>query len=98
MADEKTRNRPRQGLVQAPVEPVDADGFVVSAAGTVCWVVAFLLVWINQHALDAEGHGWWLGVAAVGIAIGVCLTWWTNRKRRRSTDGRESVEDVGVVD
>lgn len=71
--------------MQAPVRPLDADGLTVDIIGTVAWAVALGLAWINVKALD--GREWWLGVAFVGVVIGVCLTGWTIRKRRRRHRG-----------
>lgn len=73
----------RRGLVQAPVRPLDADGLTIDILGTVAWTVAFGLAWINIKALVDADHGWWLGVTFVGGVIGVFLTGWTIRKRRR---------------
>jgi Protein of unknown function (DUF2530) len=73
-------------LVQAPVAPVDVDGFNVVVTGTVTFAVASIVCAIRYDDLAARGDGWWLGVCISGFLLGLVglLYCWNRRRRRRA--------------
>ena len=72
--------------VQAPVPPLDVDGFAVVTVGTVIFALASVVLAIGYDWLAAHGHGSWLQISVAGFAprthrAGVLLE---RRRRRRS--------------
>lgn len=73
-------------FVQAPVAPIDNDGIQVARLGTVVWIIATVVLWLNRSALDAAGNGWWIWVGVAGIALGVAMLIWATHRRGRGAD------------
>lgn len=75
-------------FVQAPVRPLDQDGVVVGIVGTIGWVVATVVLWLNLDWLQHTGHGWWLWTGISGTILGVIGTtycsWRASRRRSSS--------------
>jgi hypothetical protein len=77
---------PHHFLVQAPVPPLDVDGFTVVVIGTIAFALTAIGFLIIRARLEAAGHGWWLGVAISGFALGlVGLAYCWDRRRKRRT-------------
>lgn len=75
----------RRVLVQATIPPLDEDGIGAFAVGSVVFAVLTVLAWTNLDRLQADGRGWWLGVAATGLGIGllaVAYCIWRRRPRK----------------
>ena len=71
-------------LVQAPVAPMDVDGFRVTIIGLVVFAVASVVTGMLYPRLHASGDGWWFGVCVSGFALGwVGLTYCFYRRRQR---------------
>ncbi len=83
-------------LVQAPVSPMDADGIGLAAAGTALFAVLSVVLLVVRGALDAAGHGWWLGVAVAGFGLGLIGLAYCLRRRngRRGREGEPPVDGV----
>ena len=75
------------------VEPLDADGVGAVTAGTVAWVVAFVVLFaFFRQDLQDHGTQWWLTVCAVGAALGVPGRWYAVRRREAYRRARSSDE------
>ncbi len=71
-------------LVQAPVPPLDVDGFAVVVLGVVGFAAATIGFLVYADRLEAAGHSWWLGVTISGFVLGLIgLAYAINRRRRR---------------
>jgi Protein of unknown function (DUF2530) len=68
-------------FIVAPVEPLDLDGVRTMQVGTALWAIGFVVLFLLRHRLAAHDHEWWVGVAAVGFALG--LVGWEHTTRRR---------------
>lgn len=73
-------------FVQAPVPALDVDGLTLVVIGTLAFALASVVLFVVRARLDAAGHGWWVGVAVSGFALGLvgfgyC---WNRRRRRRA--------------
>ena len=77
-------DQPHHLLVQAPVPPLDVDGFRVTILGLVAFAVATAVTAYLYPQLQREGNGWWLGVCVSGFALGlVGLAYCLHRRRQR---------------
>lgn len=65
------------------MQPVDEDGVVASATGTVAFAAASVILAVYREELAAQGNGWWLLVAVAGVLIGLCATGYTTWRRRQ---------------
>ena len=76
-------------IQQAEVAPLDVDGVQAATVGTVIFAVATVIMVITYDRLVAADDGWWLGVAASGLGLGLISLAYTisrrRRRRRRST-------------
>ena len=64
------------------VEPLDEDGVGAVAAGTVAWLVAFVVLWLFfRDSLAEHDSSWWLTVCLVGAAFGGLGLVYTIRRR-----------------
>ena len=70
------------------VRPLDVDGVGVVTAGTVLWVIALLVLLPFTSTLREDGHGWWIGMAAAGTALGVFGIVFCRRRRASHATGR----------
>ncbi|WP_144276624.1 DUF2530 domain-containing protein [Parenemella sanctibonifatiensis] len=66
-------------LRPAPVDPVDTDGRLAFAIGTVCFAVGALVMWL----LDQRDNTY---ICLLGVVIGLVGSLWTWRRSRRQTD------------
>lgn len=69
-------------LIQATVEPVDEDGVVIGAVGTVAFAVATLVCWLMLDRLTAAGYADWLWICLTGTVVGVIGTAYCFRRSR----------------
>ena len=69
------RPSPR-GLVQAPVEPLDADGVQIAIIGTLGWALAGVVT------LFLNTPQWWSWTCGVAVALGLIGIGYTMRRRR----------------
>jgi hypothetical protein len=64
------------------VEPLDEDGVGAVAAGTVAWLIAFVVLWVFfRDELVAHDAQWWLLVCLVGAGLGLLGLVYTVRRR-----------------
>lgn len=64
------------------VQPLDEDGVGAVAAGTVAWLVGFVVLWLFfRDDLAAHDTSWWLTVCLVGAGLGVLGLAYTMRRR-----------------
>lgn len=64
------------------VQPLDEDGVVAVAAGTVAWLIALVVLWgFFRDELAAHDAEWWLTVCVVGAGLGVLGLGYTLRRR-----------------
>lgn len=64
------------------VEPLDEDGVGAVAAGTVAWLIAFVVLWaFFRDELAAHDAQWWLAVCLVGAGLGLLGLVYTVRRR-----------------
>lgn len=52
-------------------EPMQTDDVRVVLVGTAAWVLALLVLAVLRLADVGDVRGWWLGMCAYGIALGV---------------------------
>jgi hypothetical protein len=81
----------REPLRPAP-EPLDVDAFRVIVAGTVVWLVAFLVLLPFRARLADHGHEMWLWTCLAGFGLGLIGFPLTLRQRaaaRRARSGRQ---------
>lgn len=78
----------RHFLVQAPVAPLDVDGFTVTILGLVAFAVASVLAAIFHTDLQQHGNGWWLGVCVSGFGLGLVGLAYCLHRRSRRRSGR----------
>ncbi len=71
---------------QAEVPPLDIDGVQAAIVGSALFAVATAIMAFYYPQLVAENDGWWLGVTASGLGLGVIGVGYTllRRHRRRS--------------
>lgn len=62
-------------------QPLDIDGVVAVTAGTVLWVLAFLVLLPFRGDLAEHGREWWLWTCLVGAGLGVFGVWFCTRRR-----------------
>lgn len=88
MAVDHTESTPlptatKSRLRQAPVDPLDQDGVMVAALGTLTWCGATIILLLNRASLERQGTGWWLWVAVTGVVLGITGTGWCLRRKAR---------------
>ncbi|MEA4942910.1 MAG: DUF2530 domain-containing protein [Propionicimonas sp.] len=74
-------------MVQAPVRALDPDGTGIVTIGTIAFVIATVVLWLQRDALNAAGQGWWLWVCVTGVGIGLvgmAVVWVRSHRRKRS--------------
>jgi type VI protein secretion system component VasK len=76
-------------LVQAPVPPVDVDGFAVVTVGTAIFGLVSVFFAFADGWLATNDHSTWLQVSVSGFVLGlVGLAYcWRRRQRRRAGNG-----------
>lgn len=75
-----------------PLRALDVDGIGVILVGTVVFAALAVATLIDRNRLHAEGHGWWVGVTLVGVALGLLALGYAIRRRHR----RYGVGDVAT--
>ena len=87
---EDAAGTPRKRIfVQAPVEPLPADGVNAFAIGTVGFAVLELLALWRRDTLTAAGYDWliWTGLAGIIIGLGgLGYTLWRRSPRAHHPD------------
>ena len=80
-------------IQQAEVAPLDVDGVQAATVGTGVFAVATVIMLISYDRLRSAGDGWWLGVAACGLGLGLISLVYTisRRRRRRRSSGAGSM-------
>lgn len=64
------------------MQPLDADGVGAVAAGTVAWLVGYVVLFLFfRDELTAHGTQWWLTVCLVGAGLGLLGLAYTTRRR-----------------
>ncbi|MDI1289950.1 MAG: DUF2530 domain-containing protein [bacterium] len=63
----------------------DEDAVLPVSLGTVAWLVVLVVLLARKSELDADGSGWWIAVAAVGLVTGIGGVLFTRRRRSRMT-------------
>ncbi|ROO91275.1 uncharacterized protein DUF2530 [Actinocorallia herbida] len=72
-------------------EPITTDNVRIAAAGTVAWVVAFVVLLIVRLP---EEHRWWLWVCVMGTVIGGFACAYLPRFERKRTSPRAETADA----
>ncbi|MDN5760889.1 MAG: DUF2530 domain-containing protein [Microlunatus sp.] len=75
-------------IQQAEVPPLDVDGVQAATVGTIAFAGAAAIFALGYDRLSAAGHGWWLGVAVSGFALGLISLGYTISRRRRRRSAR----------
>lgn len=61
--------------------PARTDSRKALLIGTALWLVALVVLLVNED-LTAQGRGWWLWCAVLGVVLGFgCLAWVVLRRR-----------------
>ena len=79
-------NRSDRGATpsESQVRPLDVDGVAAVAVGTVCWIVALIVLLFERSSLGSSGRTWWLWVAVSGALLGCAgLVFLVRRRNRR---------------
>ena len=75
--------------MESRVERTDADALLPVTVGTGIWLVILIGLLLRRPSVEDSGHGWWIGVAAVGFGLGlmgiVFLRWRRGRMDRRAS-------------
>ena len=66
----------------------DEDAVLPVSIGTVAWLVVLVVLLARKSELDANGHGWWIAVASVGLVTGIGGVLFTRRRRSRMARAR----------
>jgi hypothetical protein len=90
-------------LVQAQIPPLDEDGVIASAVGTVMFGIASAIAWWQHDWLIAHDRLWWLAVALTGVVIGLLLLGYTTRRRalaaaRSQSSAVDSTTEIAATD
>ena len=67
----------------AHIEPLDVDGVRTLGAGTVAWLVAFLVLLPFYGTLREQHRLWWLWTCLAGIGLGLLGLEYCRRRRHR---------------
>jgi len=70
------------------IRPVDNDGVIVVAIGTVAWLIALIVLIALHDDLRRDGHLWWIACAATGFGLGVLGVGYCVRRSRRLAAAR----------
>ncbi len=81
-------------LKQAPVKALDPDGMGVIIVGTLAFIVACVVLWLDRDTLAADNRMWWLWVAFAGTLLGLIALGLGLRSghRRRRHAGQSSAD------
>ena len=64
----------------------DDDAILPVAIGTLLWLVALIVLLTRKSSLEANGIGWWISVAAVGLVSGLGgVAFLVHRRKRQRT-------------
>lgn len=75
---------PHHLLQQAPVAPMDVDGFRVTILGLIAFGIGSVVTAVFYDQLHRDDNGWWLGVCISGFGLGlVGLAYCLFRRARR---------------
>jgi uncharacterized membrane protein YidH (DUF202 family) len=80
--------QPHHLLEQAPVAPMDVDGYRVTVLGLIAFAVGSAVCAFFYDTLQREGNGWWLGVCLSGLALGLMGLAYCRFRRDRRSAGR----------
>lgn len=61
-------------------EPLETNDVRIVAGGTVLWGVALLALVVARFA-GADVHGWWIGMCAYGLGLGLLGVRYCQRRR-----------------
>ena len=70
-----------------PPPPQEINEVRVVAVGTLAWA-ALLVGLLVAKLLGYDVHGWWLGMAAYGIGLGLVGILYTRRRRAQRSSAR----------
>ncbi len=50
--------------------PLEGNDQVITAAGTIAWAIALVVLLVLRHRIPASSH-WWIWTCAVGLGLGL---------------------------
>jgi hypothetical protein len=75
------------------VAPLDVDGVLAAAVGTLAWTVALLVLALRRDELVATGRTWWLWTCLAGVGLGLLgLSYCTHRRDALRSAARGSAQ------
>ena len=72
---------PSRRIARPDPPPLETDDVKVVAAGTTVWALGLLVLLVLASTGAAEVRGWWLGMCAYGIALGLFGIRYCQRRR-----------------
>jgi hypothetical protein len=82
---------PRQARRPDP-PPLETNDSAVVLIGTSLWAGALLVLAVLELADLARVRGWWLGMCAYGVALGLFGLWFV--RRRRTAIARDAAQGL----
>ena len=72
-------------MARIPPPAPAVDGVRIAGVGTLAWGVAFVIALLLRSRLEADGHGWWVTTAGVGVLLGLVGIAFVRRYQRTIT-------------